>query len=158
MARHSGRNPTDSSSRTLEETAALLVRVTQERDSALSNLDSASSRLNEAREALDRAIIERDALAQTLAEREKVNAAALADANAKITELESAAGAGNGPETLWLTLVQAGPDDFRVLTLTTPGVPPRATLGEHCADRFEGEERFRIAAADLFEKVEREET
>jgi len=140
----------------LEQTAALLVQATKDRDAAKAEAVNLAERVRALEADVASLGGERKALADAAAEREKIADAALADANRLISMLEPEAGVGNGPPTEWLTLVQVDPEDFRVLRLVTRGVPPRAMLGESSADRAEAEDRFRAAAGDLFDRLERE--
>lgn len=153
MANHQARS-TPNPGRTLEETAALLVKASQDRDRALSNCSSLQSQHDALAERVRELTAERDGLVAGASDRDKISAAALADANTRISALEQEAGYGNGPTTTWLALVRVGEYDFRVLRLTTNGVPPRAVMGESSLDHVEAEERFRVAAADLFEQAE----
>lgn len=58
------------------------------------------------------------------------------------------------PPVQWLTLVKVRDGDYRVFSLTTKGLPAEARRGEESQTFYEGEERFKSAAADLFDSVD----
>lgn len=61
--------------------------------------------------------------------------------------------AATAPAVRWLALA-ATEGGYRVLTLWTMGVPPEAEAGEESASPEEAEERYKIAAADLFDSLD----
>src|SRR5574340_584541 len=132
---------------TLEATAALLVKATKERDEARDDAALLRLQLEDEQGATTRLREEFEKISAALAELDGLAARTTREANVRIANLLAEAGEGNGASVEWLALAKHAEDDYRVLRLTTPGVPPRATAGEKCMDREEAEFRFKVEVA-----------